>query len=92
MDFINNSMYEFGFQKFARPSEIIDEIYTNNLEIVHLKQSRNELENLLQQPINLYIARKRIKDMDIVHCRMPDYTGILGVILSIKALIDFISK
>ena len=65
-----------------KPGNGYYEIQTNNLEIVHLKQSRNELENLLQQPINFYIARKRIKDMDIVHCRMPDYTGIIRVILS----------
>jgi len=64
------------------PREGYYKIPTDNLEIVHLLQSRNELENLVQQPFNFFIARKRMCDMDIVHCRMPDYTGIIGVILS----------
>lgn len=65
-----------------KPGEGYYEITTDGLEIVHLKQSRNELENLLQQPVNFFIANRRMRDMDIVHCRMPDYTGIIGVILS----------
>lgn len=64
------------------PGDGYYKIPTDNLEIVHLLQSRNELENLLQQPFNFFIARRRMRDMDIVHCRMPDYTGIIGVILS----------
>lgn len=65
-----------------KPAKGYYEIPKKNLEIVHLKQGRNELEHLLQLPINFYIASKRIKSMDVVHCRVPDYTGIIGVLLS----------
>lgn len=58
------------------------ELAIDGLEFVHLYQSRNELENLLQQPLNFFIAKRKIYEMDIVLCRVPDYTGIIGIILS----------
>ncbi len=63
----------------------------DNLEIVHLSQSRNELENLLQIPYNFVKAYSSVNRMDIVHNRMPDYTGVIGaMICNIKNIPYFV--
>ena len=64
-----------------KPEKGYYEIPSRGLEVVHLRQGRNELEHLLQLPFNFLVARKKIDEMDILHCRMPDYTGMIGVLL-----------
>jgi glycosyltransferase involved in cell wall biosynthesis len=66
----------------APPPDGYYELTIDGLEFVYLYQSRNEFQNLLQQPFNFFKAKRRINDMDIVLCRVPDYTGIIGIILS----------
>ena len=51
-----------------------------DLFVIHLLQSRNELENLLQLPYNFCVSLGAVRKMDIVHARMPDYTGIMGAV------------
>ncbi len=53
----------------------------NDLEIIHLPQCRNELENWIQIPYSFIKAFPSVKRMDIVHNRMPDYTGIIGAVI-----------
>lgn len=57
-------------------------ISSENLKVVHLLQSGNEFENLIQLPFNFVKSIGPVNEMDVVHCRMPDYTGIIGVVLS----------
>ncbi len=66
--------------KEREPGKGFYEIDTINIEIVHLPQPNNELKNLVQLPAIFLKALKHVKRMDIVHNRMPDYTGIMGAI------------
>lgn len=53
-----------------------------NLEIVALPVVSSELGVLLSLPTMIRRARQAIGKMDLVHARMPDYTGIVGAIVA----------
>ena len=51
------------------------------LEIVHLPAPSNEASNLITLPLVLTRSWKYMKGLDVIHARMPDYTGIIGALL-----------
>jgi hypothetical protein len=64
--------------KEKEPGQGFYELNTENVEVVHLPQPNNELKNLLQLPAVFFKAIRHVKKMDVVHNRMPDYTGVIG--------------
>src|SRR6266487_1302595 len=66
--------------KEKKPGIGFYEISTTNIEVVHLPQPNGEFQNLIQLPFIFFKALKCVKRMDIVHNRMPDYTGVIGAI------------
>jgi len=64
-----------------KPGEGYYLINKENLRVVHLQQSKNEFINWITIPISFVKSYKIVKEMDIVHNRMPDYTGIIGAVL-----------
>ncbi|MAH08195.1 MAG: hypothetical protein CL961_00820 [Euryarchaeota archaeon] len=52
-----------------------------DLSIVHLPPAYHPLKLVLCLPIMVYKSFKAIQHMDLVHARMPDYTGVIGAFL-----------
>lgn len=51
-----------------------------DLEVVPLPYNRSEFDVLCSLPAMWRTAMARIDDVDVVHARMPDYTGIVGAL------------
>ncbi len=56
-------------------------IPVEGLKVIHLPAHNNEAQNLLSIPVVILRSWKHVKSLDIIHARMPDYTGIIGAVL-----------
>ena len=54
----------------------------DNLEIVHLPVVSSELGALVTIPIMFWRSFGAIGKMDVIHARLPDYTGIVGAVVA----------
>jgi glycosyltransferase involved in cell wall biosynthesis len=59
------------------------------LEVVALPYVQGELQALLAIPAMWKIGRRHIERVDIVHARMPDYTGIVGSLVATRAGVPY---
>ena len=50
------------------------------LEVVPLPPTRGELQVVRSIPRMLQVAREVVRRVDVVHARMPDYTGVVGAL------------
>ncbi|MFN7974911.1 MAG: glycosyltransferase [Acidobacteriota bacterium] len=50
------------------------------LEVVALPPTRSEVGVMAAIPRMAHIARQVVREVDVVHARMPDYTGIIGAL------------
>ena len=50
----------------------------DDLEVVHLPPPPTELGKLIALPVVIFKALTAIRRMDVVHARLPDYTGVAG--------------
>jgi glycosyltransferase involved in cell wall biosynthesis len=55
-------------------------VTTKNLEFIALPAVKSELGVLLTLPVVFWRSFRAVRKMDIVHARMPDYTGIAGAL------------
>lgn len=58
------------------------ELDIDKLEIVHLPFGSNELAKLLYLPITFLKSLLNFKDIDVIQARVPDTTGLIGVVLA----------
>lgn len=54
---------------------------SEDLDIVHLPQTRSELGVVLTLPIMFWRSWRAVLRMDVAHVRMPDYTGVIGALV-----------
>lgn len=66
----------------AKPLQGWYKIEGENLEIYQLPMTRGEFQVIRTLPRTYYLLRKYLKTIDLVECRVPDYTGLLAVVIA----------
>lgn len=68
--------------KHRPPGEGFYIVEHDNLKIVHVPSWPSELGAMFVQPLVLIKGLKIAKDCDVIHARMPDWTGLTGATLA----------
>jgi glycosyltransferase involved in cell wall biosynthesis len=55
--------------------------HDDHFEVVHLPSVKSELGVLVTLPVMLWRSWGAVRRVDIVHARMPDYTGVIGAFI-----------
>lgn len=75
----------FAHVRHTPPGPGFYEIPGGNLRVVELPYVRGELQTVRALPKVWRRAKRGLAGVDLVHARMPDYTGIVGALLARRA-------
>ena len=65
------------------PEGWYDVCHVKNLEVFHLLPTINPITFFLYLPHTVYVSIRSLINVNIVHVRMPDFTGVIGGVLCI---------